>query len=497
MGIEGRMDQEQAREIANHISAELERRRVRILGKAEFSSDWDEFFYTFSEGRIFFEALLSEAKALNLGNDEIIEVILAYLRNGGWGILVCDSSPSNGNGPLGDTWAFIRLSGVLASFGGGEFRAFYEPQYDSAEDDYSDDDEGTVRSLYHLDELGLSAEEVVRLSDRLSLEHIAALRGIPYQSAKDGRPYIQSLPKGFSNPLIEGNFANGQPGQEIVEVSRAFLDAAGVSDARGYAALHRNHQGTETSFEILATAARDHHAGGPIVRQLRNWTEAQYQQVRDVVVAMSAVWPQYVYGHLILASSRTKSWIVIDQGTVRPSLFEEQNWPVNKALSSVLEVLTGLLGMTGTTCPLSLAKEGMVEFRGDSGTITRRIASLIRPSAETRERGIDLVVSMLTDKGFDRVEVEAAIADPIALAALVDPGMRSLKPNGAGVAMRLFELPVSLVEWSGRQTSRQPTPSTGTVDALHRTVGGNGRDSVYLSDGLWVSPDGTLSDDGR
>ncbi|KRB16390.1 hypothetical protein ASD99_08465 [Mesorhizobium sp. Root695] len=449
--------------------------------------------------RVFFEALLHVTNARHMTTNDVMEVIRVYLCHAEWvGLLVRDSSPLNGNGSRGDTWALVRPQGVLASFGGGPFQAIYEPLYDIHDDD--NDNDGPNGDEFWLDDdddPDLIMEERKKRSDREAKSHLRSLFGIPYEDEDDQeRSYITTLPEGFRNPLILDEFANGGPGQDVVAVSRRLLLRDHAESVSDWVEKHRNSQGIASNFDILTAAALDYHQERPIVRQLRSWTEDQYVGVQEAVMTMAAVWPKFLAGRLTFASAHHRSWIVIEHGLDKPLLFERENWPTNPSLSRVLAVLSGLHSFRGMTCRFDLSKAGQVVFDGASGKIVRLIAKNFEPSEEETRNAIGRLTQQLVSLGHDREAVSSSIPDPRRLGELIDPDGRLLRTHRADHEQRLFEMVVSISERKTSFRSSSPTPGHRT-DELYGVFGGEGRDDVYVSDGLWMSPDGRISDKGR
>lgn len=182
--------------------------------------------------RVFFEVLLHEVNARRMATADVVEMLKVYLRHADWiGLLVCDSSPLNGNGSHGPTWALVRPNGILASFGGGSFQAIYEPLY-----------EKHGRSHF-----GILCED----------------EDNPENS------YITTLPENFRNPLALEEFANGAVGQDIIAVSRRLLLRDRTENRNDWVEKHRNNKGTTSNYDILTTAALDYHQKLPVIRGTR------------------------------------------------------------------------------------------------------------------------------------------------------------------------------------------------------------------------------------
>ncbi|TAZ73815.1 hypothetical protein ELH70_14695 [Rhizobium ruizarguesonis] len=444
--------------------------------------------------RVFFEALLSVVNARHMTTNDVVEMIRVYLRHADWiGLLVCDSSPSNGNGSHGPTWALVRPRGILASFGGGPFQAIYEPLYDI----HDEDDDSSDDAWYDSDDSNLTLEERKKRSDATAESYLRSHFGLPYEDQDDPeRSYITTLPEGFRNPLILEEFVNGGPGQDIIGVSRRLLLRDSAESDLDWIEKHRNSQGIASNFDILTAAALDYHQHRPIIRQLRSWTEDQYVGVEEAVMTMAAIWPKFLAGQLTFVSAQHRSWVVVEQGLDKPLLFERENWPINTSLSRVLAVLSGIHSFRGITCGFVLSKAGQVVFDGKSGKILRLIAHDFEPSAEETRRAIGRMTQQLIGLGHDREAVRSSIADPCRLGELIDPDGRLLRKYRGHPEQRLFEMAVSISE---RKTSfqRPSLISEHRSDELYGGLGGDGRDEVYLSDGLWISPDGLISDKGR
>ncbi|MBS0126530.1 hypothetical protein [Thetidibacter halocola] len=485
------MNDDDKLEIAKEISSLVGSREEKLARNARCFPSYE---------RIFFESILAVSGDRGLSITETIDVIKVYLRYAKWiGLLVCDSSPFNGNGTLGDTWALVRPAGILASFGGGKFQAIYEPDYDIVDDDeYSSDDD-----LYDND--SISENEFGGLSqfDAAAERYLKSLFGVtPAETDFDDDSYVVTLPEGFRNPLILEHFANGGQGQEVIGVSGPLLRRDRVQGTDEWVKKHRNRQGTATSFDILATAALDFHNGRPVVRQLRSWTEDDYILVSDAVLMMAAIWPKYLQGKLTFVSSHHRSWIVIEQGAGRPILFERENWPTNTALSRILERLVGLRSMRGMTCLFDLMDSETVAFNGECGKIVRPISDKIESNSQSQREAVLRLSNKLISIGYEYDTVRSVILDPLRLAELIDPDGMLLRNHRAHPEQRHFEMAVTIENKKqnfGSKSIGRYTESFSTSgrDELYNALDGNGRDKVYLTDGLWISPDGNVSDEGR
>ena len=444
--------------------------------------------------RVFFEIFLHVVNARHMTTNDVVEVIKVYLRHADWiGLLICDSSPSNGNGSHGPTWALVRPRGLLASFGGSPFQAIYEPLYEI----HGEEDDQDSEEFWDDDEQDLTPEERKKRSNEVAENYLRSHFGIPYEDEDNPEnSYITTLPDGFRNPLIIEEFANGGSNQDVIGVSRRLLMRDRADSEQNWLEKHRNNQGVASNFDILTAAALDYHQKRPLVRQLRSWTEDQYIGVQEAVMIMAAVWPEFLAGRLTFASSHHRSWIVVEQKSDKPLLFERENWPINTSLSRILAVLSGLQSFRGMTCRFDLSQAGQVVFDGQSGKILRVITKDFEPSEEETRSALGRLTQHLVSLGHDHEAVRSSISDPSRLGELIDPAGRLLRTNRSDPEQRLFEMAVSI---SDRKPSRRSaSPILGhSTDALYNAIGGDGRDDAYLSDGLWISPDGHLSDKGR
>lgn len=441
--------------------------------------------------RVFFEILIDVVEGRNMPTDDVVEMLKVYLQHAEWiGLLVCDASPLNGNGSNGPTWALVRPRGILASLGGSAFKTIYEPLYDEHQDEENEEDWGDD---------DLSPEEQRKRSDRSHERYLETLFGLePDEDNDSENQRITVLPEGFRNPLVVEHFANGGPGQEVVAVSRRTHMRDRTSSVKEWIEKHRNNKGVAASFDILTTAALDHHRKRPILRQLRSWTEDQFVTVVDTVIMMAAVWPEYLTGKITFVSGHHKSWIVVDQREETPLLFRRENKRINISLSRALARLSGLNTFRAMTCGFNLTKPGRVTYDGKVGKVLRLIAHNLQPSADDARRAIARLTQRLVDLGYDREVVRTSIADPIALGKLVDPEGTLLREFHAHPEHSLFAPPAII-----KPIKPSFRPSGGRIlddrprDRLYDTVGGNGLDDAYLSDGLWISKDGSISDQGR
>lgn len=466
-----------------------------------FRSSWDSLGSAYqvkwhmreSAERVFFETLIDVVNGHKMPVIDVVEMLKIYLKHADWiGILVRDSSPMNGNGSKGPTWALVRPSGILASFGDSTFQTIYEPLYDEHEEDEEEEEE---EDWDYADD-DPSPEERREKSNETHERYLKRFFGLAPDEDEDPEDQrITLLPKGFRNPLLVEHFANGSSGQEVVAVSRRTHIRDRTSSVEEWINKHRDNNGIAASFDILATAALDYHRKRPLLRQLRSWTEEEFLTVVDTVMMMASVWPEYLGGKLTFVSGHHRSWIVVDQKEKNSLLFSPENKPVRASLSRILSKLSGIGTFRAMTCGFDLSRPGQVVHDGKAGEVMRLIANDIQPSAEERRRAIARLIQRLVDFGYDREFARASISDPVAIGNLVDQSetlLRQLRQQS------LFERP----------TSRQPIKSNPfrggghileerSSDRLYNAVGGNGRDRTYLSDGLWISPDGSISDDGR
>lgn len=128
--------------------------------------------------RVFFEIFLHVVNARHMTTNDVVEVIKVYLRHADWiGLLICDSSPSNGNGSHGPTWALVRPRGLLASFGGSPFQAIYEPLYEI----HGEEDDQDSEEFWDDDEQDLTPEERKKRSNEVAENYLRSHFGIPYE----------------------------------------------------------------------------------------------------------------------------------------------------------------------------------------------------------------------------------------------------------------------------------------------------------------------------
>ncbi len=119
--------------------------------------------------RVFFEIFLHVVNARHMTTNDVVEVIKVYLRHADWiGLLICDSSPSNGNGSHGPTWALVRPRGLLASFGGSPFQAIYEPLYEI----HGEEDDQDSEEFWDDDEQDLTPEERKKRSNEVAENYL-------------------------------------------------------------------------------------------------------------------------------------------------------------------------------------------------------------------------------------------------------------------------------------------------------------------------------------
>lgn len=445
--------------------------------------------------RVLFSAILeisSEKKCTVL---DTIEIIKTYLAHAKWnGILVRDRSFASGNPYGGDTWALVLYNGIFASFAGGPFQSIFEPDYE-IHDKINDEIDEDLNSSLDQSDPALLAERRRAISDKSAIDFKKSCFGIPFHDGQND--VIATLPEGFSNPLMIESFANGGVNQEVIAASNPLLNMYRVRSASDWAERVSNNQGTLSGFDILTSAAIQFHAGRPVVRELRSWSEKQYSVVRDSVLLVSAAWPNLLSGNLLFASARNRSWIVIDEEADNLPLFERENWPTNVAISRVLAILSGLQTFRGMTCPFDLSNEGEVNFFGPGENIIRSIVTAFAPSAEETLSAKYRLVDVLTNLGFDSDRLQETVASPVLLADLVDPGRFIIK-KGNGSEQRLFENGSS-IKRKRHNSVESPiqSPFRPARDPLYRALNGDGNSDTYLSDGLWLSPDGHISDKGR
>ena len=148
------------------------------------------------------------------------------------------------------------------------------------------------------------------------------------------------------------------------------------------------------------------------------------------------------------------------------------------------------------TCRFDLSQAGQVVFDGQSGKILRVITKDFEPSEEETRSALGRLTQHLVSLGHDHEAVRSSISDPSRLGELIDPAGRLLRTNRSDPEQRLFEMAVSISDRKPSRRSASPILGQRT-DALYNAIGGDGRDDAYLSDGLWISPDGHLSDKGR
>lgn len=472
----------------------------------------------FSQERVLFDAFVEISNVKQLSVADVVEVMKVYLDRAPWeGILVRDSSPSNGNSSNGETWALVRPKGMLASFGGSPFQAIYEPTYDIHEDptyggvivDEDDKHNTTSHMGDNKDESTIPSEEQRQRSDIASKNHRKKLFGVPvgelnYCFGEPGyaRESIITVPKGFRNPLILGEFANGGDGQEVVAASSHIFQQNGVNHISDWLEKHKNNQGIASSFDILISAALDYHDNRRIVRQLRTWTEEQYRSLVVNVLMVASVWPSHLSGNLTFVSSSIDPWLVLEQNN-QISLFERERHPVRIALSRILEATSEFRNFRGISMPFDLSEEGKVIPHEESERIIRPVVTNFSPSEGQTRSAIDYVIRQLAAKGHDPEKIRASIADPVRIGDMIDPEGRLLRDkknyNRAHPEKLLFN-PIGSVSNARQARTYSSALQSSTrrySDNLYNALGGTGDSDMYLSDGLWLSSDGSVSDRGR
>ncbi len=418
------------------------------------------------------------------------------------GLLVCDSSRWSGNGSNGLTWALVCWRGILASFCGGPFQVIYEPLYEMYEPDPSD----CSHYEYDWDDPDETAEDRKKRLNAPAVSELDAYSLVsfgsdpsPYQGwLGPYDPHFQcssvALPGRFRNPLLLTEFVNGRSRQDIIAVSRKILIHYDTESEADWIEKRRNNQGVASNFDILATAARDYHENRQVIRQLRSWTEDQYAEVENAIAMMSAIWPMFLAGELKFISTKNRSWIEVGQGVDRPLLFERENLRIRNSFSKLLNVLCELDSFRSMTCAFDLSKAGRVAFDGKSGAVTRQIVHASLPSEGQKMAAVWKLTERLVELGFDRESISRAVENPLDFGKLVDP--RS-------------EYNFILLEKAPSTSEVGPAPQVHTrygrdgnnfetrPDRLYSSIGGDGRNDVYMSDGLWLSADGRISDTGR
>lgn len=477
-------------ELFNEVSclASKEWNRLKVNG-----NDADQLSHT----RLLFEAFIKISNDHRLPVSDTVEVIKFYLSRATWdGLLVRDCGLQEREKRDGEIWALVTRGGILASFGGSPFYAIYEPEYDIHDDKLRTTEKRPFYTGEYDDHNpALIEERKVRMDDEPE-NHVKTLFGIPYHDDDEDRGYIGTLPDGTKNPLLLVDFSNVSNGQQVVEVSKGLLQRHHVTSVDEWVRKRRNGRGQAASYDILRAAAFDVRQGVPIVRQLRSWTEDDYGSVREAVLTMASAWPKYLAGRLTFASSHHKSWIVIEQDSEKTTLFEKENWPINTALSRILAAITGMQAFRGMTCRFDLSQEGKVLYDAPSGKVIRSICDRMEPSSEENELAMERIATQLVHLGYGDEMIRSTICDPLQLGEVIDPSGLLLRKNRAHPEQRLFEMVVTISEM--KRPAYRPEPPRGTSkDMLYNAIGGDGRESVYLSDGLWIAPDGSLSDEGR
>jgi hypothetical protein len=487
------------RDVCRIISA-LARQNWERLTK-----DNNKYSHPIVRDRVFFNAITWVAQEENISPLELTEIIRLYLERAPWnGLLVRDSSALNGNRPGDETWALVRSGGILASFGGSQFQAIYEPAYDIHD---KTDLSGKAHQWPPLDDSEYSYPAVKdneANSDQFSEAYRESIFGMPcgeFNMTFQGmsQESVRTVPDGFRNPLVLNEFANGGPGQEVVAATEHLLRQDAVGSVREWTAKQRNNQGVASSFDILASAALDYQHGRPIVRQLRTWTEDKLASVRDDILMVAAAWPKFLAGNLTFASRSVRSFVVLEQGSDKPLLFERENWPVNVALSRVLEATAKISTMRGMACEFDLSEEGKVIYEGEDDPIIRPLVVNYAPSTEETRSAIEHLTNRLAAIGHDPEAIRSSMSDPLQLGQIIDPKGQLLRKHSGHHEQRLFEMVAAIPKRKQTYFSSVNSNRFSKVgkDPLYRTLGGDGSGDVYLSDGLWLSSNGSISDEGR